>query len=487
MGATTSKEMETREGWKASLSRSVSTPNNRYQMNDESPTSVSWKLKLFSIPQSYRRGKSFKSGGIMSRLKPLREEEEEVDFSDSPEAFEMDHHANGHNQARQSGSFLNRSMTFQPSSETESQRRLVAPCKSFRERRGECETAGFDQSIGLRLLLNSSSLPSSQSLVSPSRGACLEKSLSTKESLSARRGNDFARRSFPRVSMDDASPLELQWAAASSTLMEPEIPLFDPSLLATFEKAVEDVALSSPRTPLVNKTESPFLSPGICLDTDKSNQNSRSLSRLKSLRSRAAAAHRPVGNVPQLTTFSFLNRKPSFSKVLSLKNDKRNWNSETYLDKFAKMCPPGCEGKVVLYFTSLRGVRKTYENCFMVRLILQGFRVHVDERDVWMHSKFRQELTDVMGVALSVPRLFILGRYIGGADEVELLNEEGILSKLLEGLPTECRQVCEICADVRFIPCTACSGSCKIISLSGTTERCSKCNENGLIMCPLCI
>lgn len=496
MGASPSKEQETRDGWKASLSRSISAPTSRNTMEEKSSTKVSWKSKLFSMPQSYRRGKGFKGGG----LKPVNEEEVEVDFDYPSEAFGLDEHENSLHQERQNGSFLNRSMTFQPSSETESQRRLVAPCKSFRESRGECDTSGFisqsknlssrdlmDKSSGLRLLLNSSSMSSSQSMVSPSRGASLEQSLTPKKRVNAKLSNDFTRRAFPRVCMDDTSPLEPQWVAASSTPIEPEIPLFDPSLLATFEKAVEDVAHNTPRAALASNPESTFLASGMCMDTGKPKVSKEgSLSRLTSLRSRAAVGDRPIDNAPQLTMFPFLNRKPSFSKVLSLKNDQRNWSSQTYLEKFQKMCPPGCEGKVVLYFTSLRGVRKTYENCYMVRLILQGFRVHVDERDVWMHSKFRQELTEVMGAALSVPRLFILGRYIGGADEVELLHEEGILAKLLEGLPVECRKVCKVCADVRFIPCTACSGSCKIVTSSGVTERCSNCNENGLIMCPMC-
>ncbi|MCO5607727.1 hypothetical protein L7F22_061927 [Adiantum nelumboides] len=423
MGALPSKEQETRDGWKASLSRSVSAPTSRDPIKNENPPTVSWKSKLFIMPQS-RRGKSFKSGWVMSKLKPVREEEAEVDFDDLPEAFEVDQQSNGLTPKRQNGSFFNRSVSFQSSSEVESRRRLIAPCESFRESRGECETALCaseltGQNVGLRLLLNSSSSLSSQSLVSPSRGgACLEKS---------------------SLYGYDASPLEPQWVAASGTLTEQEIPVFDPSLLATFESAVDDVAFSTQETSFSNKSassfvspgvcsdtskskqtgynlsrlkslrsraavvdsESSFLSPGICLDTDKSKLNGRNLSRLKSLRPRIPVADRPIGNAPQLTTFPFLNRKPSFSKVFSLKNDKQNWNSETYLDKFVKMCPPGCEGKVVLYFSSLRGVRKTF-----------GIAL-------W------QELTDVMGAALSVPRLFILGRYIGGADEVELLHEEG--------------------------------------------------------------
>eukprot|EP00250_Pteridium_aquilinum_P011616 c20195_g1_i1 orf=626-2143(+) len=503
MGGTPSKHEETQDGWKASLLRTSSVPTSINRTGDENSTKVSWKSRLFSKSQSYSRGKSVKYDGMVSKLKPVKEEEVELHFDDYPEDFEC---LNGLDRKRQDGTagaflvengrLLNRSITFQPASEAESQRRLFSPCKSFREEGSKgygphSNTLSsrdlMDQSIGLRLLLSPSS--SSQSLVSPSRGASLQKSLSMKESLNSGRGNDFARRAFTRVCMDDASPLEPQWVTASSTLTDPDVPLFDPSILATFEKAVEDMAHNTYQSSPVSTLENTFMPTETCKDADKSKllkESGHSLSRLKSLRSRAAKEDRLTDDLPQLGTFAFLKRKPSFSKVFSLKNDKRNWSSQDYLDKFVRMCPPGCEGKVVLYFTSLRGVRKTFENCFMVRLILKGFRVHVDERDVWMHSKFRQELTDVMGMALSVPRLFILGRYIGGADEVELLNEEGILAKLLEGLPTECRQVCNVCADVRFIPCTACRGSRKIITSSDGTERCSKCNENGLIMCPMC-
>ncbi|KAH7298122.1 hypothetical protein KP509_25G027400 [Ceratopteris richardii] len=311
----------------------------------------------------------------------------------------------------------------------------------------------------------------------------MKKSFSSKGSFNSRYSNDLTRRALPRICMDDVSPLEPQWLSASSDLDEPVIPHFDPSLLACFERAVEDVSHSAQPASIRSKLESARFDEG---KPKPLKEGSRSLSRMRSLRSRAAVDDIPDDNASQLRTFPFLHRKPSFSKVIALKNDHPNYSSQTYLDKFPKMCPPDCEGKVVLYFTSLRGVRKTFENCCMLRLILKGFQIHVDERDVWMHSKFRQELTEVMGAALSVPRLFILGRYIGGAEDVQLLHEEGILGKLLEDLPVECRQVCKICADVRFIPCTLCRGSCKIVTSLGISERCSECNENGLIMCPLC-
>jgi glutaredoxin domain-containing cysteine-rich protein 1 len=41
------------------------------------------------------------------------------------------------------------------------------------------------------------------------------------------------------------------------------------------------------------------------------------------------------------------------------------------------------------------------------------------------------------------------------------------------------------CGGARFVPCWECGGSCKVVVGDGV-ERCGKCNENGLIMCPIC-
>ncbi|KAH7442822.1 hypothetical protein KP509_02G003800 [Ceratopteris richardii] len=154
-------------------------------------------------------------------------------------------------------------------------------------------------------------------------------------------------------------------------------------------------------------------------------------------------------------------------------------------------CPPRGEGKVVLYFTSLRGVRKTFEDCCSLRLILRGLGIQVDERDVWMHSLFRIELNDLLkGLfvgAPRVPQLFIKGRYIGGADEVKQLHEEGILVRLMDGLDMGLiHRVCNGCGDARFIPCFSCSGSRKVLDVNYTVTQCLDCNENGLMMCPMC-
>ena len=150
---------------------------------------------------------------------------------------------------------------------------------------------------------------------------------------------------------------------------------------------------------------------------------------------------------------------------------------------------PGCEDKVVIYFTSLRGIRKTYEDCCSVRMILRGFRVPVDERDISMDAEYRKELQRALGgKAMSLPQVFIRGKYVGGAEEVKQLNEVGELSNLLEGFPMrDPGSVCVGCGDARFVPCPNCNGSRKVFEEEeGELKRCPDCNENGLIRCPGC-
>ncbi|XP_061347210.1 uncharacterized protein At5g39865-like [Gastrolobium bilobum] len=148
---------------------------------------------------------------------------------------------------------------------------------------------------------------------------------------------------------------------------------------------------------------------------------------------------------------------------------------------------PGTEQRVVVYFTSLRVVRPTFEDCRSVRSILSGFRVQIDERDVSMDSGFLSELNRVMGrTGLTLPRVFIGGRYVGGAEEVRQLNEVGELKKLLEGLPAADPGECHVCGDYRFILCDECNGSRKVYTEKSGFKACNACNELGLIRCPSC-
>ncbi|OAY77892.1 Uncharacterized protein ACMD2_11831 [Ananas comosus] len=147
--------------------------------------------------------------------------------------------------------------------------------------------------------------------------------------------------------------------------------------------------------------------------------------------------------------------------------------------------------RVVLYSTSLRGVRRTHEDCSTVRAILRGFRVAVDERDVSMDAAFRRELQGLLAARsrpFSIPQLFVGGRLIGGADEVRRLHESGELRPLLDGAAgQDPAHVCSACGGVRFAPCPRCCGSRKLFDeAEGCMRRCDACNENGLVRCPHC-
>ncbi|KAI6675970.1 hypothetical protein NL676_036766 [Syzygium grande] len=110
---------------------------------------------------------------------------------------------------------------------------------------------------------------------------------------------------------------------------------------------------------------------------------------------------------------------------------------------------PGTEDRIVVYFTSLRGVRRTFEDCYAV---------------------------------------FVGGKYVGGVDVIKQLYEVGELGKILERFPKRAPGfVCDCCGDARFVPCTNCSGSRKVFDEDeGALKRCLECNENGLIRCPDC-
>ncbi|KAL6841824.1 hypothetical protein ACP4OV_028336 [Aristida adscensionis] len=146
---------------------------------------------------------------------------------------------------------------------------------------------------------------------------------------------------------------------------------------------------------------------------------------------------------------------------------------------------------VVLYTTSLRGVRRTFADCSAVRAILRGFRVAVDERDVSMDAGLRRELQAVLaarGRAFALPQLLIGGRLVGGADEVKQLHESGQLRRLLDGAAGQDPAfVCDACGGVRFVPCPGCGGGRKVfVEEEDRVLRCGDCNENGLVRCANC-
>lgn len=145
--------------------------------------------------------------------------------------------------------------------------------------------------------------------------------------------------------------------------------------------------------------------------------------------------------------------------------------------------------QVILYFTSLRGIRKTFEDCCFVRMTLRGFQVSVDERDISMDSCYKKELQNLLKEKpLTLPQVFIRGNHVGGAEKIKQMNESGELGKLLNGLPVhDYKLICMHCGDAGFVPCLSCSGSRKVFDeKAGRLRRCSDCNENGLKRCPAC-
>ncbi|XP_043707051.1 uncharacterized protein At3g28850 isoform X2 [Telopea speciosissima] len=162
-----------------------------------------------------------------------------------------------------------------------------------------------------------------------------------------------------------------------------------------------------------------------------------------------------------------------------------NW--ESMLEQFEKKCPPGGENAVVIYTTTLRGIRKTFEDCNSVRSVVESHHIHIIERDISMDSGFREELRCLMGKKeVIVPVVFVKGRLIGGADEVVKMEEEGKLGVLFRGIPRALAG-CEGCGGVRFVMCMDCSGSRKVLDEDmKKMVKCEGCNENGLIQCPIC-
>ncbi|XP_076903844.1 uncharacterized protein At5g39865-like [Bidens hawaiensis] len=159
----------------------------------------------------------------------------------------------------------------------------------------------------------------------------------------------------------------------------------------------------------------------------------RFLSKLKSI---SAISNLKQGLVFHETAFNQHSQTPSNEtdneQVSRPLTEPKN---RLLLVDFEAKCPPGGSDTVILYTTSLRGIRKTFEDCNTIRFLLGSFKVLYDERDVSMHMEFREELWRTLGGRVIPPRLFIKGRHVGGVDEVVGYHEQGKLVDLLDGIP----------------------------------------------------
>ncbi|XWS66665.1 hypothetical protein CRYUN_Cryun05aG0220100 [Craigia yunnanensis] len=169
-----------------------------------------------------------------------------------------------------------------------------------------------------------------------------------------------------------------------------------------------------------------------------------------------------------------------------IRKTKKSQDSKAILQVFEKKCPAGGENAVVIYTTTLRGIRKTFEECNRVRSIIESYHIQMFERDISMDSGFKEELRKLTGTKeVKVPLVFVKGKLVGGVEEIVKLEEEGKLEILFDGIPRAIPR-CEGCAGVRFVMCTECNGSCKVLDEGQKKMRCGECNENGLIQCPIC-
>ncbi|KAE8789564.1 hypothetical protein D1007_36209 [Hordeum vulgare] len=164
---------------------------------------------------------------------------------------------------------------------------------------------------------------------------------------------------------------------------------------------------------------------------------------------------------------------------------------------FPARCPPGGNEAVVLYTTTLRGIRKTFEDCNDVRALLENLAVAFQERDVSMDRGLREQLWAATGDKAVPPRLFVRGHDLGGAAQVLALHEDGRLTSLLQ-LPSHSppeaavssnkkKGKCEACGGLSFVVCGECGGSRKLFDGERGGVRCHGCNENGLVMCKICM
>ncbi|KAK6172303.1 hypothetical protein SNE40_015991 [Patella caerulea] len=149
--------------------------------------------------------------------------------------------------------------------------------------------------------------------------------------------------------------------------------------------------------------------------------------------------------------------------------------------------------KIVIYTTSMSVVRDTHEKCKVVRNILQTNMVRYEEKDMYMSKDNQRELQERLNTnGIRVPQVFADGILLGGAEELERLNESGELRNIFSEYPkVVVTSNCVKCGGYRYVPCLICHGSKKSVHRNHFTEefcalRCMQCDENGLQRCDMC-
>ncbi|KAJ8382550.1 hypothetical protein SKAU_G00033280 [Synaphobranchus kaupii] len=130
-------------------------------------------------------------------------------------------------------------------------------------------------------------------------------------------------------------------------------------------------------------------------------------------------------------------------------------------------------GRIVIYTTSFRVVRTTFERCELVRKIFQNHRVKFVEKNIALNNEYGKDVEErcrKVGEPPSLPVVFIDGHYLG-----KVQHPHG----------------CPMCGGFAFVPCPVCHGSKMSVFRNCFTDtfkalRCTACNENGLQPCRSC-
>ena len=72
------------------------------------------------------------------------------------------------------------------------------------------------------------------------------------------------------------------------------------------------------------------------------------------------------------------------------------------------------EGKIVVYTTSMGGIRSKVKECAYIRKLFDNLGLKVDERDIFMHKDYQSELDMRLAIQnASVPHVFVNGDSLG--------------------------------------------------------------------------
>jgi len=96
----------------------------------------------------------------------------------------------------------------------------------------------------------------------------------------------------------------------------------------------------------------------------------------------------------------------------------------------------------VIYTTTLEAVRDTVSRCQQVLKLFEILRLKVQIKDLHLCPRFAEELEE-RAPGTSVPQVFVSFSHIGGATEIEQLNDSGQIRQLCEGYEVSLVTRCE--------------------------------------------